>query len=92
EDSLRVLYYWEKDLELSTGSRAASYYISEPFRTMYLYRNEEFYRFRSKKDFLNFFSPGKRDLVKEYLKQNRIRLKKTSDEIMHKLIRYSNQI
>ena len=91
-DTLKVLYHWEKQLSLSLQTGNKNYNFSEPLKTMYLSRNEGFHRFRNNKSFIEFFEPDKKDLIKKYLIQNRINVKKASDDIMLNLISYCSHI
>ncbi len=87
-DSLRVLYYWEKEMSLTKEVGKTNYQFSKAMKTMYLSKNDEFYRFRNNKSFVAYFDEGKRDDVKNYLSQNRINVKKASDGKMLDLITY----
>jgi hypothetical protein len=59
---------------------------------MYLFKNEEFFRFRNNKSFIAYFDPGKRDSIKKYLKENGINVKRVSDENMLNLITFCSHI
>jgi hypothetical protein len=91
-DSLKVLYHWKKNMSLSKEVGKSNYHFSEPGKTMYLYRNEVFYRFRNNKSFIEYFEPEQRDSVKEHLAQDKINVKKASDESMLKLINHCNHL
>lgn len=91
-DSLTVLYHWEKKMTLSKEVGKSNYHFSEPGRTMYLFKNEAFYRFKNNKSFIEYFEPGQRDTVKKHLAQNKINVKKASDENMLNLINYCNHL
>ena len=92
QDTLKVLHHWEKQLTLSLQTGNKNYNFTEPVKTMYLSRNEGFNRFRNNKSFIALFEPGRKDLIKKYLKQNRINVKKASDDIMLNLISYCSQL
>jgi hypothetical protein len=92
KDSLKILYYWEKKLEVSRMSGDANYYLSDPVRIMYLYRDESLYRYRNNRDLVNFFDPETGIRVKDYLKKKRIKVRKASDGSIQELIRYINHL
>jgi hypothetical protein len=87
-DSLRVLYHWKKEMSLTKEVGKSNYQFSKAMKTMYLSGNDEFYRFRNNKSFVAYFGEGKRGDVKNYLAQNRINVRKASDEKMLDLITY----
>jgi len=91
-ESLKVLYSWEKKMSLSSVAGKSNYHFSEPMKTMYLFRNGKFYKFRNNKSFIAFFDPGIGDSVKQYLTENRINVKKVRDAKMLELITYISLI
>jgi hypothetical protein len=91
-DSLRVLYYWKKEMSLSKEVGKTNYQFSKALKTMYLSRNNEFYRFRNNKSFVAYFDPDKRDAVKKYLSARRINVKKAADEKILDLITHCNHL
>ena len=48
-ESLKVLYSWQKTMSLSNVAGKSNYQFSEPVKTMYLFNNGDFYRFRNNK-------------------------------------------
>jgi hypothetical protein len=91
QDSLEILYYWEKELILSKEPGNTHYSLSEPSRTMYLYRNGEFYLFRNNREYVNFFGPTQKEQMKNYIRENRINVRKAPDELMLKLLSFTRQ-
>ena len=91
-ESLKVLYSWQKKMSLSNVAGKSNYQFSEPVKTMYLFKNEEFFRFRNNKSFIAYFDPGKRDSIKKYLTENGINVKRVSDENMLNLITFCSHI
>jgi hypothetical protein len=92
QDSLKLMVYWEKKLKVSNQTGNTGHYFSEPSKTMYLYRDGKFFKFRNNRNFLDLFSLPGREHIAGYLKENGINLKKSSDEWMLKLLRYIKQI
>jgi hypothetical protein len=92
QNGLQVLYQWQKKMSLSMQTGSKNYQFSDPEKTMYLYSNKEFYRFKNNKSFIAYFIPSQQDYVKKYLAQNKINVKKASDEKMLKLITFCSRI
>lgn len=90
-DPLKVLYHWQKKMSVSKEVGKSNYYFSEPVKIMYLFSDGTFYEFRNNKGFLAYFEPGQRDTVKKYLTQNKIRVKRASDEEMLNLISFCSR-
>jgi hypothetical protein len=91
-DTLKVLYFWKKELDLSRLSGNTDYSMSEPVKTMYLYTGEELYKFRNNRNLVNFFPPEKRERIIQYLKQNSINVRNATDESMLDLLKHACQI
>lgn len=91
-NGLIVLYKWQKQMSLSMQTGSTNYEFSEPVKTMYLFNNGEFYRFKNNKNFIAYFDPGLGDSIKKYLTENRINVKKVSDEKMLNLITFCSHI
>ena len=70
----------------------SNYQFPEPGKTMYLFRNEELFRFKNNKSFIAYFEPGLGDSIKRYLTENRINVKKVSDEKMLNLITFCSHL
>jgi len=91
-DSLNVLFYWEKKLLLSNQTGNKDLYYSEPDKSMYLYKEDQFFRFKSNKNFINYFNSDVKNEIKNFINDNKINVKKASDEKMLSLITYCNEI
>ncbi len=91
-DSLKVLFYWEKKLLLSNQTGSKDLYYSEPDKIMYLYKYDQLFRFKSKKNFIDLFNSGVRNKIKTFINDNKINVKKASDEKMLRLVTYCNEI
>ncbi|PLX10520.1 MAG: hypothetical protein C0597_16645 [Marinilabiliales bacterium] len=88
----QILLGWEKNLELSDKSEAANYAFTKAKRTNYLYYRSEINEIKNKKDFLSLFIESEAQLIKKYMKQNKIRIKHDSQEKLNALINYCNNI
>jgi hypothetical protein len=91
-DTLKVLFYWEKELSLSRQTGNTDYYFSDPVKIMYLCGNTGLYRFRNNRNFSDYFSPDKKNKIASYIRENRINVRKAPDTIMLLLVSYCNNI
>jgi hypothetical protein len=89
---LKVLFQWQKKMSLSKEVGKSNYHFSDPVKIMYLYREEAFYKFKNNKSFIGCFAPSQQASVKKYLTENRINVKKASDEEMLNLITFCSHI
>jgi len=92
DDSISCYYYWKKDYLLTLTSGVQSYYFTEPIREAYLLINGRFYSFRNNRSFTAIFGKDIRRSVKDYFRQNHIKIKKVSDREMHDLVKYCNTL
>lgn len=92
QDGLQILYQWQKKMSLSMQTGSKNYQFLDPEKIMYLFSNKEFFRFKNNKSFIAYFEPSLRDYLKEYLSQNKINVKKASDEEMLNLITFCSRI
>lgn len=91
-DSIKVLYYWEKDLDINQNAGSKKYHFSNPKKSMFVYKNKQIIKFKNKKSFIKIFDLDNQSAIKKYLKQNKIKIKKSSDKVMLNLITYCNNI
>jgi len=57
----------------------------------YIYKNDKLTRLNSKKAFLNYFEPFRKD-IKKYMRQNNIKYKKASSTQLYNLIKYCDEV
>ncbi len=77
------LYLWEKELNFSTLS---SYNFSPQKKKSYIVKNSKLYRFKSKKQFRKLFPVQHQKKIKQFIRNNKIRLKNASDDTMRRLL------
>jgi hypothetical protein len=92
DGSLKVFYKWEKRLEFKTVAGKATYIFNLPPKKMYLYQNDRFISFQNNRSFIRALDPLWQDQVKKYLKSNKLKVRKLSDEKMDDLISYCNSL
>lgn len=88
----RILYYWEKELELNNMIGAQNYVFSSPRKEMNLFNGSRILLYRNNKSFYSLFDTGNSNAIKEYLRVNRIKVKRSSDSAISELINYCNTL
>lgn len=88
DDPYRVLYAWRKDLTLANQHGATNHVFSEPIKEVFLFDGVKMLKFRSNKNFIALFDPGDQAALKKYIRQNRINLRKASDQAIDELMNY----
>ncbi|MCH7658178.1 MAG: hypothetical protein IIB05_07660 [Bacteroidetes bacterium] len=83
------LYHWEKELRYSTLSL---YNFSPQKKVSYIVMKGKPYRFKSKKQFRRLFPVQHQKEIKQFIRNNKIRLKNESDGNMRRLLEFCNQL
>jgi hypothetical protein len=87
-----ILYHWKKDLELDNFHGAKNFVFSKPQREMNLLVEDDIFKYWNNKSFYSLFDQGKSDLIKEFLKRQKINVKKADDMSITKLIDFCNSL
>jgi hypothetical protein len=88
----RCFYSWKKDLKMDGSHGKSTYYFTDPLRTKYVFINGELIRFRGNNSFAKIFGKEKSKLVSKYLRDNRIKVARTNEETMERLIDFCNSL
>jgi len=88
----KILIKFNKTLYLSSGSGTSNFKFSKPFKSKFLLYDDVIHKFSNNRNFLSILKKEEQSLVKTYLKNNKIKLKKSSDEALNKLINYINTL
>lgn len=88
----RILYFWKKDLELDNVQGSPKYTFTSAKKEMYLYTGGSVLKYRNNKIFYSLFDSDKSTVIKEYLRKNKINVKKVTDKTMTELISYCNSL
>lgn len=83
--SIKFAYLWSRKLDLSTTSGNSAYYFSKPERSLYLLREGKLLGFRSNRGLTRLFGREFQPEIREYLRQHKIRVRKSPDEVMERL-------
>lgn len=92
EGPVRILYYWWKNVNLDATIGNTHFTFTPAVRDSYVFMNGQLKRFRTKRDLIGLFDPGHRPEIKSYLRKNKIKLKKASDQVMAEMITFIGSI
>lgn len=88
----RILYTWRKELLLDSRLGATNRLFSVPKRETYLLAGTKLSKYTSNGHFAALFGPSQQVIIKKYLRQRKINVKKASDQTITELINYCNTI
>lgn len=88
----RILYYWQKKLGLNRFHGAVNRVFTKPLREMYLDHDGTLKKFRNNKSFSSLFLADRRELVRKFLHDKKINVKKADDQAVEKLILFCDSI
>jgi hypothetical protein len=92
DGKIRVLYTWKKNLSLDNSYGATNYIFSKPLREFYLVTDSDLEKYKNNRSFTALFDPVNQSLVKKYLRQQKIKMKKANDREIIKLLNYCNTL
>jgi len=92
ESRVTCLYRWSKDYQLNLSSGEQSYYFTEPQKEAFLFIADQFYPFKSTRSFLKPFNDEQQKAIKLFIRQAKIKVKKSTDPQMRHLIEYCNSL
>jgi hypothetical protein len=87
-----ILYYWKKELKLDNVLNTPSYIFSKPERTNTLRINGKEVPYSRNREFINAFNPSIQVKVSNYIRNNKIKVKKAPDQTMEELLNYCNTL
>lgn len=88
----RILYKWKKELVMDGFVGAINHTFTLPGREMNLLSDDQLYRYTNNKTFYSLFVPGRKEQIIEYIRNNRINVKKSDDSTINSLINYINTL
>jgi hypothetical protein len=92
EGSFRIFCFWHKRLELNRFHGASNRVFTKPLKEIYLAYNDTLKVFRNNRTFISLFPPEKREQLRKFLRENRIKISKANDESLTKVMQYCNSI
>ncbi|MHC1707296.1 MAG: hypothetical protein AB9842_07205 [Bacteroidales bacterium] len=90
--SMKVLFRWRKEWILEPSVGAHMYIFTSPAREMFLFENSSLRAFNNNRSFVNLFKTEEQALVKKYLRQHHIKIKKADTDKIVRLVDYINSI
>jgi hypothetical protein len=88
----RILYSWNINLHLDNTYGAKNFAFTGIKREMNIFTGNQILKYSNNKSFYTLFDPEKRTSVKEYLRKNKINVKKATDQTMAELIDFCNTL
>jgi hypothetical protein len=88
----RILYYWRKNINLNNPSAFTGLDFGNPQRQSFIQFQNRVRPYTFNRSFIRLFEPALRNRVREYLHNNRIRVRNASDETMKLLIDFCNTL
>jgi hypothetical protein len=85
---LYFLYYWRKDLKLDASYGSTYFTFTPSVKNQYVLMGDKLLAFKNKKSLILLFDPGLKPDIKNYMRRNKIKLRKASDQTMIELINY----
>ena len=92
EGKANCVYFWDKKYLPDLHEGENHFLFSDPTREKVIVLNGQTTPYTGNRSFLKCFSGQSLPQIKEYLKENRIRVKKASDLEMQSLMEYINQL
>jgi len=92
DGQVRILFFWYKTLNLSDVIGKTNFVFSVPARDAYVLMNGQLKSFKTKRSLVKLFDPGHRQEIKNYLRRNKIKVKKSSDQAMAELINFISKL
>lgn len=90
--SVKVLYHWQKELNLENVASIPAYAFSKPKRTSTLNINGKEFAYENNREFIKAFNDDIEVRVKYYIRVNKIKVKKSSDNAIRSLVNYCNTL
>lgn len=90
ENELKVLYYWKKHMKLNAST--GKYYFTNPIKENYLFINNNLMQYKGNRSFIKLFAKKHQKLIKNYIKNEKIRVSKLNDSQVINLINKCNII
>lgn len=89
---VNCIYQWSKNHLLNLNSGVQSYYFTDPVKRSYLLIDGQFYPYKNNSSFLKAFDPEVQKMVKQFMKQSRVKVKKAPDSQIRHVLEYCNSL
>lgn len=84
--------YWYKKLFKTSTSNNTPFKYSEAFREVYFYKSGELHPIKNRSSFTDLFDPAYEKEINHFLRSEKIRFKKASDESLGKLVDFCTDL
>jgi hypothetical protein len=91
-ESIELLYYWNKVIAFETDYLENTSLYFETFKEQNLFINKTLYKFDDNKSFVKLFAKEKQETISKYLRHNKIKVQKASDQTMEQLINFCSKL
>lgn len=88
--SIRLLYYNKKVLQLNNAAGSTSFYFL-PVKELFVLMDNSILKFHNNRSFIHLFAPEKQPIIKKYLRKNRIKVSRATDNVMEELINFCSK-
>lgn len=88
DEPYRVLYHYAKDLQVDGQVNSRSWRFSSPIRSSYLSIDQKIYRYVNNGSFIRHFSKEKHTLIRKFMREHRINMKKSNDDKILQLLSF----
>lgn len=92
EGNVQILYFWRKNLNLNDAIGSSNFIFSPAVRDSYILTDGQLKPFSTKRSLVRLFAPGMRPEIKKYMRKNKVKIKKASDQVMAEMITFIGNI
>lgn len=90
--NVKIMYYLSKDFLIDNMKSTNSQYFSESRQEMFVASDGQLKGFRNNASFIRIFNHEQQSLIKVYIRNHNINVKKAGDKAMSDLINYCNTL
>jgi hypothetical protein len=88
EGRAQILYHWRKNLDVDGTIGSCGFTFTRTVRDSYVFMNGQLQPFSTKRSLIKLFDPAHKQEIKNYLRKNKINVKKSSDQVMAEMITF----
>jgi hypothetical protein len=87
-----VCYYYFRDLVPDTRTSSKKLVFTRCEREMFVYQSNRLIRYKNNRSFVSVFNNSQKEMIRKYLRKNKIRVRKAADDSVMDLITYCNSL
>jgi hypothetical protein len=88
----KILYSWNKQRTLDNQMGSSHFTFTPLKKRSYLYSGQTITEYKNNKGWTHLFEASKQSMIKKYLVQHHINVRKAADQVMNELITYCNSL